>query len=1622
MAECSKSIRKLSAIFLSISLLLLQSLAYAESGTVVSNPTPAKSRTGSAWHNQPAFSGSPIQFEKNSKFSIPAKWGTLESGFQGQSGKTILYIQDAHDSLEIQKNIVRLISYWVGKGTVRTVYEEGYEGKLPTDEYFDLIQDAGLRRAVADHLMDRLCLGGADYAHVTRQKDFDLIGADDLGLYFDNVRFYAEFKRLQADSRREIDSLDAEIEKLAYRSFPEDGRSWLKLKERLAKKQIDHLTYAERLVALAHKKFDPSARKMRAQRYPTLDAMIDALHAKDPETIARSKMLAGQYKQFFEELGRLESDYAGAWLESDANRALFEYFRYFDLVRRLCEFQLSSAEYDAFRDTRFSIDTDHLSRFIANQTHKPVLLYKNWETSIQSAIRFYETANQRSRAFGARLDHFLADRDQNCAILVYGGFHRGEIERLLKEKQISYFVVTPKGAALSPKHERYYQERMALGDGHLRFPPGLARATAPPKLYLETSSARLSDYLEKKLPPRVFRRLRSDLALARSETRSVIFPGVGGRVQSTYEQWRRHWMAMLERDRPTWLLLPGFSFPYGGSTQGIKYDPEQIPADQIGAFRALWLPNMREKGGYSIDRDQIRSLVRKPNLLHMLGPGYLLTDPLNEDFIVVSNGWPSSVYDAQLITDTVEPQVLTLDAIRAEIEWAYRGGFLEYHHLHKFVDHLHIHLVPMEHAPISAYADRFVTEKSSGDLRIGHLDYPQRNIALTSKNPVTLLQAVYSLGSLLEREDHFFIQALFRVPDTDELTAVFVLTQRTPLPIGFRVAGTVNSANLEFQEDPEAMLREMNAFWLAESELAEIREGWWRDWQAEQARKTHEDLSPNVSGFDQELTEAELAQLIEDLEKRVQPRAIPKTETEPAPPDLVLTYHGRIAPLKNLTVLIKTAKWLARYFEGSGKRIVLEIMGGDKRNTHYEKYLRLLAESEGIGHLVYFRGPFETSELQDRYAQSPFPMQKRIYLFPGENESFGLGPLEAMRLGIPVVASMSDSVKEIVDDPESDEAGGVLVDVRGLNQDEKAVRYAAAVLQPMGEPDYWEYYRQHARSVSLRFRPEIMAQQYDQLFRSLSGKPSGEPYELHYISPGLFPYEDGGVAQWARNLLSPLLRWSEPQHSGLTGPSAIRMTSLEPARPGMSEGNRAIADSLSLTSIPAAVFSTPKLIPDERTLREVIRPVMKRLMARILNMPAEGPFSDRFRTGQTTLDDIEILHEANLIFRKYDFRDIVERLGYDLFRELVPGWVESVTPEEWEAFRDHAFFGRKYFDFLQLTPVEDGDVMMIDSPHPFGMLGVLSKYYSESGRREIPKAMVFVQHSRGERSHFEKIRKDSRLGPLTCRIAEQFFVYFVRFYREHADRIVSVSHAVDDDGHTVFQVPQERSEVIYNGIDFALKEPNRSETRRVNDAEGGTSLETDVAKTFESARSELRGLSASSRSLDLYGLIQSTKDIPATMFFGYTEVIDEQNPVRMGLVALASVLGRGAQKIIIYGADDLGDDRLAVFRKLGIVVTDASLQDAFSIYGDDANRRNVNVSNQPELLLEGLSKVSAEKLKNVLMQDESEIWAAYLRAITDPSLPVPGMDDSQGYYRVVGEFLRSELRRFQAGLAIALSA
>lgn len=253
-------------------------------------------------------------------FSIPEQLGKIEESFTGNSGKTIIYIQDAHDSLEAQENIAKTIHYAVEHYGVQTVYEEGYEGPVPTDKYFGLIKEPEIKERVSYFLMDRLRIGGAEYAHINRKKDFKLIGADSKKLHHANVNQYRRSAKHQKETERDLEALESEIRKLANQRFTKDLKEWMKLRERLDKNELNLLDYLKRLKKLSIRSAPALEHK---KRYPSISLLLSSENSADKEIAEKIK--AVESKMLFQEISQWENDYADTQLIEEQDRKIFEY-------------------------------------------------------------------------------------------------------------------------------------------------------------------------------------------------------------------------------------------------------------------------------------------------------------------------------------------------------------------------------------------------------------------------------------------------------------------------------------------------------------------------------------------------------------------------------------------------------------------------------------------------------------------------------------------------------------------------------------------------------------------------------------------------------------------------------------------------------------------------------------------------------------------------------------------------------------------------------------------------------------------------------------------------------------------------------------------------------------------------------------------------------------------------------------------------------------------------------------------------------------------------------------------------------------------------------------------------
>ncbi len=424
----------------------------------------------------PVHDGGPTRAEG---VSIPEEFGKIEESFDGKTGKKVIYIQDAHDSLQAQEKIAKMIHTLVEHENVKTVLEEGYEGRVPTDKYFKRIQDPKIREKVAYFLMDKLRLGGAEYAHITRAKDFELIGADSLKLHKKNIERYQESHRHRKQIEKDLAVMGAAVEKLAQKYFPGDVKEWMKIKECLDRQEIGLLDYLRRSRKLFLRSLGPERFSMR---YPNASLLLSAGQTHNEKAILELKTTF-RSKEFFQEINRMEDDYAKAHFKEARNFEIFREYKLIQLLKRLSSIEVAEEEYEAVKEQLKEINTAKIATFIARQSRKSVVLSKGWEKHIQNAIGFYGLAKARDASIESRLEEYHKSKSQEPVVLVYGGFHKESIKRILKKNKLSYKIITPAITSISTRHQQYYKQLMQIGYSSINLPTLVAKATRPPNIF-----------------------------------------------------------------------------------------------------------------------------------------------------------------------------------------------------------------------------------------------------------------------------------------------------------------------------------------------------------------------------------------------------------------------------------------------------------------------------------------------------------------------------------------------------------------------------------------------------------------------------------------------------------------------------------------------------------------------------------------------------------------------------------------------------------------------------------------------------------------------------------------------------------------------------------------------------------------------------------------------------------------------------------------------------------------------------------------------------------------------------------------------------------------------------------
>jgi glycosyltransferase involved in cell wall biosynthesis len=182
--------------------------------------------------------------------------------------------------------------------------------------------------------------------------------------------------------------------------------------------------------------------------------------------------------------------------------------------------------------------------------------------------------------------------------------------------------------------------------------------------------------------------------------------------------------------------------------------------------------------------------------------------------------------------------------------------------------------------------------------------------------------------------------------------------------------------------------------------------------------------------------------------------------------DAIATFTGRLVSYKGLPLLLRAWEKIRR--KHLNAKLLLVGSGGlDIHNCETE--LKDYVQSRGLQESIYFVGCVENV---CEYLQA-----SDVFVFPTENEAFGISLIEAMACGLPVISTLVGGVKDIVEH----EKNGLVVNpgrLEELYDGLDALLTDRALGARLGQAA--------RKSVEERYSTQVVIAKYLELFRTVA--------------------------------------------------------------------------------------------------------------------------------------------------------------------------------------------------------------------------------------------------------------------------------------------------------------------------------------------------------------------------------------------------------------------------------------------------------------------------------------------------------------------------------------------------------
>ena len=458
---------------------------------------------------------------------IPQELGFLKESYitKRSTDKIFVYIQDLHANLQAQKNEGQLIKYLQDKYRINHVSVEGGFGEIEADFFRKFPKDKAVRDKIAGYFLSKSFISGPDHLLITEDNPLNIFGAEDKEVYLAHLDTFKQNQPIINSFNNSLDKLESIIGTLKDKYYSEglkeldakisafDQRQIslanyiVYLKAASMARKIDLSRYSDfsRLVKIQELEEGINFEKTENERKDLIELLTKNLAREDLEEFVKvsldfkaSKLKPSRYYSYLKELAQkagvpsAEYQYLFTYIDYivmseglDSLKAFAELNLFIKtlkekifttqaqkdidslsytiyILRGFANISLSPEEYEYFKNNRQEFKHGAILRILT--PYAPSVSIPE-DSEIASLDKFYAFSCERDKAMVTNSLNRMA-KDSKGVILVAGGFHTDGVTAILKEKNISYCVISPNIGKVDERKEVYLS---LLNDKKLSF-------------------------------------------------------------------------------------------------------------------------------------------------------------------------------------------------------------------------------------------------------------------------------------------------------------------------------------------------------------------------------------------------------------------------------------------------------------------------------------------------------------------------------------------------------------------------------------------------------------------------------------------------------------------------------------------------------------------------------------------------------------------------------------------------------------------------------------------------------------------------------------------------------------------------------------------------------------------------------------------------------------------------------------------------------------------------------------------------------------------------------------------------------------------------------------------------